>query len=68
MKEYVPRVSMKRQSQTSAPVTLDAILVDDTVALVDDTTALSGGPITTAPAMRTKARTTVPSVRIKIKR
>ncbi len=39
-------VEIKHQSQTSTPTTGDNTLVDDTVSLVDDLTALVGGPNT----------------------
>jgi hypothetical protein len=52
-----PSGSIKHQSQTSAPTTGDATLVDDPVALVDDPTALVGGNTTLHPDMIPKVKT-----------
>lgn len=42
----IPVGGIKTQNETSSPFEQQNILVDDTVALVDDITALSGGPTT----------------------
>lgn len=41
-----PSASIEIQPLTEVPFVIDNTLVDDTLALVDDTTALSGGQIT----------------------
>lgn len=67
MKTYKPTSSIKRQSQTEAPITSDNTLVDDTVALVDDPTALVGGNTTIYSAMMQKVKTIIPKVIIRIR-
>lgn len=67
MKIDKPSGKIKRQSQTTAPVTDDGTLVDDTVALVDGT-ALVGGLTTTNQDMVLKVKTIIPRANIRIHR
>lgn len=68
MRIIKPTGYIKRQTQTTTPVVSDDTLVDDTVALVDDATALVGGSATSYSAMKHRTISPVPSGRIKIKR
>lgn len=68
MKIDKPRVSIKPQSQTTTPVTGDDTLVDDPVALVDSTTALSGGQATIYTGLKFNVKYTVPRTSIKLRR
>lgn len=60
-----PVSTIYEQPLTTPPFITDSILVDDTVAFVDDPTALSGGQITIVENIRSKVEpdrvfTTVP--------
>lgn len=61
-----PVVKIKHQALTTPPFTTDATLVDDTVRLVDDTTALSGGNVTIISSVRAQVR--VPKIYTRVKR
>lgn len=61
----VPTARIKRQAQTTTPVTGDNTLVDDTVALVDDPTDLVGGPSTIVELQRNAIVNNAPKVMIK---
>lgn len=47
-----PRTSIRPQIQTTAPVTSDATIMDDTVATMESLTALMGGQTVTHTTMR----------------
>lgn len=63
-----PIPAIRWQAHTTTPVTGDATLVDDPVALVDDLTALSGGQTSSIPVGSIGIRTVVPRPAIKISR
>jgi len=61
----IPVSTIYEQPLTTPPFIVDSTLVDDTVALVDDTSALSGGQITIVEGIQAKVEpdrvfTTVP--------
>jgi hypothetical protein len=64
----VPTGFIKQQPLTILPVTSDATLVDDTIRLVDDGTALVGGPAAIAEGIQGKVHVPVPSIEINISR
>lgn len=68
MKAIRPVGHIKHQSQVNLPVTSDATLVDDTVALVDSATALAGGPASPNVAMPVRVRKLVTRIHSKIYR
>lgn len=51
-----PILRIKKQALTTPPFIGDSTLVDDTVALVDDATALSGGQVTLHTGLRSNVR------------
>lgn len=68
MKILQPRGSIKHQSQTDTPVTGDATLVDDPIALVDSTTALVGGATVISSDMVANVKMIKPAGSIRIRR
>lgn len=63
-----PAGRLRKQVHTTVPVVTDATLVDDTVALVDSTTALSGGQTTSIPVTRQSIVQTIPRASIRKRR
>lgn len=57
MKQPRPIGIIKKQSLTTPPFISDSTLVDDTVALVDSSTALSGGPTSIYPGIKANTST-----------
>lgn len=68
MKIDQPVPVIKIQSQINTPITSDATLVDDLVALVDDPVALVGGNTVIHPNIASKVVLTVPRPVIKVRR
>lgn len=62
----IPVSTIDEQALTNPPFTIDNTLVNDTVALVDDPTALSGGQITISPLLKSSITDTPPRSKISI--
>lgn len=59
---------IKKQAQTEPPFDIDDTLVDDTVALVDDVSALVGGNTVTMPEIKLQAKAPAVKASIPIRR
>lgn len=66
MKIIKPIVRPKNNVLTTQPFTPDGTLVNDTVRLVNDTTALSGGNTSIVPNI--KVNTRIPKIRTAVKK
>lgn len=68
MKTIIPVVKIKNNVLTTQPFTPDSTLVNDTVRLVNDTTALSGGNVTIVPSIRGRVKVPKTYSRVKVRR
>lgn len=68
MRIQKPHSSLERLSQIIVPITSDATLVNDPVALVDSPSALVGGPTVPSGDIRASIKPLVPVAKLKIGR